>query len=65
MMNRIQAVAYGRQIGVKYYVKNSNGGLLGGFTTLAAAQKCKAENERRLKRDPWNKGLKVYIEEVS
>ena len=30
MMNPNQAIAYGQQIGVKFYVRNSNGGLMGG-----------------------------------
>ena len=29
MMNKEQAIAYGKRNGVKYYVKNSLGGLLG------------------------------------
>lgn len=64
MMTKSQALAYGRRIGCKFYVRNSNGGLLGGFTTREAAEKCKAENERRLRRDRLNRNLKVYIEEV-
>ena len=62
MMNKKQALAYGKRIGCKYYVKNSNGGLLGGFKTLEAAQACKARFEQELKNDPWNKGVTVYIE---
>lgn len=41
MMNKKQAIAYGKKIGCKFYVKNGNGGLLGGFTTLEAAKRCK------------------------
>lgn len=29
MMNLNQAIAYGNQMGVKFYVRNSNGGLRG------------------------------------
>lgn len=64
MMNREQAIAYGKRNGVKYHVKNSLGGLLGGFTTKEAAMKYQRECEREYKRNPWNKGVKVYIVEV-
>ena len=64
MMSREQVMAYGRKIGCKFYVRNSNGGLLGGFTTREAAEKYKAEEERRLRKDRLNHKLKVYIEEV-
>lgn len=62
MMNRAQAEAYGKRIGCRYYVKNSNGGLLGGFKTLEAAEACKSRWEREYKNDPWAKGVRVYIE---
>lgn len=64
MMNREQAVAYGKQIGVKFYVKNSLGGLLGGCTTKEAALETKRRFEADYKTNPWNKGVTVYIEEV-
>jgi len=65
MMNKAQAVAYGRRIGVKYYVKNSLGGLLGGFTTLEAAEACRIRQERELRNNPWVDGsVRIYIEEV-
>ena len=41
MMNREQAIAYGKRTGCRYFVKNSNGGLLGGFTTREAAESCR------------------------
>lgn len=64
MMNRAAAEAYGRRTGVKFYVKNTNGGLLGGTTTREKAEEMKARFEREYKRNPWAKGIKVYIEEV-
>lgn len=63
MMNRAEAMAYGMMIGCRYYVYNENGGLLGGCTTLEAAEKMRAEFEREYKTNPWNKGMKVYIKE--
>ncbi len=63
MMNKAQAIAYGKRIGCKFYVYNENGGLLGGFTTREAAERCKAEWELDYSTDPWNKGMKCYIVE--
>ena len=62
MMTRTAAEAYGKSIGCKYYVKNSNGGLLGGFKTLEDAQQYRKKCEREYKKNPWNKTVKVYIE---
>lgn len=64
MMNLNQAIAYGNQMGVKFYVRNSNGGLMGGTKTREQAQAVKKEFEERYKNDAFNKDLKFYIEEV-
>jgi hypothetical protein len=64
MMNKSQAIAYGQQIGCRFYVRNSNGGLLGGFVRREDAEACKARWEKEYKTDPWNKGMTVFIEEV-
>lgn len=64
MMNLNQAIAYGNQMGVKFYVRNSNGGLMGGTKTREQAQAMKKEFEERYKNDTFNKDLKFYIEEV-
>lgn len=64
MMNLNQAIAYGNQMGVKFYVRNSNGGLMGGTKTREQAQAMKKEFEGRYKNDAFNKDLKFYIEEV-
>ena len=50
--------------GVKYHVKNTNGGLLGGTKTREQAEAMKARWEQEYKTNPWAKGVKVYIEEV-
>ena len=64
MMNKEQALNYGKKIGVKYLIKNSNGGLLGGTTTKEAALEMQKEWQQNYKNDPWNKELKVYIETI-
>ncbi|MCD7902664.1 MAG: hypothetical protein LUF91_02640 [Oscillospiraceae bacterium] len=62
MMNQKQALAYGRKKGCKYFVRNSCGGLLGGFTTMQAAKDCKERWAKEYQNDPWNSGVTVYIE---
>lgn len=64
MMNLNQAIAYGKRVGVKFYVRNTNGGLMGGTKTRKQAQAMKKEFEERYKNDPFGKDLKFYIEEV-
>ena len=64
MMTDKQAIQYGKRIGVRYYVKNSYGGLLGGFTTKKAAEECKKRFEAEYCENPWNKGVTVHIEKV-
>lgn len=64
MMNPNQAIAYGQQIGVKFYVRNSNGGLMGGTKTRKQAEAMKKDFEVRYKNDAFNKDLKFYIEEA-
>lgn len=63
-MNRDQAMAYGKRIGCRYFVKNANGGLLGGFTTREAAEEYRLRCEKEYRTDPWNRGMKVFIEEA-
>lgn len=65
MMDYYGALAYGRRVGCRFYVYNSNGGLLGGFKERKDAERCKAEWEARFRTDPWNKDLKVEIKEVA
>lgn len=64
MMNLNQAIAYGKRVGVKFYVRNTNGGLMGGTKTRKQAQAMKKEFEEHYKNDPFGKDLKFYIEEV-
>lgn len=59
MMNKEQAIAYGKRNGVKYYVKNSLGGLLGGTKTYEQAVEMKSRWEAKA-----SSGTKVFIVEV-
>lgn len=61
MMNRSQAEAYGKRIGVRYYLKNTNGGLYGGYTTLEAAKEAKKRFEAEDKTNPWTKGTTKFL----
>ena len=45
----------------KYKVVNSNGGVLGGYKTLEAAQDAKKRWEREYRHDTLNKGMTVSI----
>jgi hypothetical protein len=59
MMTLNQAIAYGRHIGVKYYIKTESGKIYGGAKTKEKAEAMKRELERE-----W-KPTKFVIEEVS
>ena len=61
MMNRAQAEAYGKRIGVRYYLKNTNGGLYGGYKTLDAAKEAKKRFEAEDKTNPWTKGTTKFL----
>lgn len=64
MMNRATAVAYGKAVGVKYYLKNTSGGLYGGYKTLAAAKNAMKRFEAEDKRNPWTKGTTKFVIEA-
>ena len=49
---------------IKFEVKNSNGGLLGGSPTLDGAKEIARKQIEELKDDPWNKGMTVHIERL-
>lgn len=65
MMNRHEAEEYGRKMGCKFYVRNNQGGLLGGFRTREAAEQHKAKCEEELRTNPFCKGeeIRIFIEE--
>ena len=46
MMTLGQAIAYGKRIGVKYYLKNEHGCIIGGTTTHEAAVAMMKEKTR-------------------
>ena len=56
MMNREQAIAYGRQIGVRYHIYNSQGCLMGGTKTREAAEAMKKRMEREERSNPFTGG---------
>ena len=56
MMNREQAIAYGRHIGVRWHIYNSNGCLVGGTKTLEQGQAMKRRFEIEERSNPWTHG---------
>ena len=52
MMNREQAIAYGKRIGVRYHVYNSNGCLVGGTKTREDAEAMKKRFEIDDRKNP-------------
>ena len=56
MMNRNQAIAYGRHIGVRYHIYNSRGCLVGGTKTFEEAQTLKRRFEIEEKNNPFTGG---------
>ena len=56
MMNREQAIAYGKHIGLRYHIYNRNGCLVGGTKTLEQAQEMKRRFEIEDRRNPWTNG---------
>lgn len=49
---------------IRFQIRNSNGGLLGGSPTLDGAKKIASEKIAEYKDDPWNKDMKVFIERL-
>lgn len=65
MMNLQGAIAYGHRIGVRFYVRNSAGCIVGGTKTKEQALEMKRRHEAEDRRNPWTKGsTKFFIEEV-
>ncbi len=60
MMNLNQAITYGRNIGVSYYIYNSNGRLVGGTQTYAQALIMKHKFEAEERRNPFTGGTIRY-----
>ena len=53
MMTLQQALAYGRQVGVRYYVVTQNGAVYGGATTREYAEEMKRRFERENRNNPF------------
>lgn len=56
MMNREQAISYGKRIGVRYHIYNSNGCVVGGAKTLEQAQAMKRRFEIDERNNPFTGG---------
>ena len=56
MMNREQAIAYGKRIGVRYHIYNSNGCMVGGTKTFEQAEAMKKRMEREERNNPFTGG---------
>ena len=56
MMNREQAIAYGKRTGVRYYIYNDKGCLVGGTQTYERAQAMKRDFEIKDRENPWTHG---------
>ena len=57
MMNRNQAIAYGRHIGVRWHIYNNHGCLVGGTKTLEDAQAMKKRFEMEDRKNPGTRGI--------
>ena len=55
-MTKDQAIEYGKRVGVRYYIYNSYGCLVGGAKTLDQAQEMKRRFEADDRTNPWTKG---------
>ena len=64
MMNLDTAISYGERIGVRFYVKNDRGAIMGGTKTREQAEEMKARFERD-SWSPWEKRhIKYHIEKI-
>lgn len=61
MMNQNMAISYGKRIGVRYYVKNTHGGLYGGYVNRKDALDAKKRFEIEDKSNPFTKGTTKFI----
>ena len=64
-MNKQQAIAYGKRIGVRYHIYNSKGCLMGGRKTLEQAKDLKRRLEIEERNNPFSDGKTTFeIREV-
>ena len=64
MMNLQQALWHGRRVGVRYYVRNSAGCIVGGAQTLEQAQAMKKRFETEERRNPFTGGRTTFTVEA-
>ena len=65
MMTGEQALAYGKRVGVRYHIYNSNGCVVGGTKTLEQAEAMKKRFEIAERNNPWTHGTTRFeIREV-
>lgn len=63
MLNLEQAIEHGKRVGVRYYVKNDAGCIMGGTKTIEQAEAMKRRFEADDRQNPWTKGTtRFYIE---
>lgn len=63
MMNLQQAIAYGKRVGVRFYVLNDKDRILGGTRTKEEAEAMKKRFEIEDQKNPWTKGTtRFYIQ---
>lgn len=62
MLNLEQAIEHGKRVGVRYYIKNDKGCIVGGTKTLEQAEAMKRRFEIDDRQNPWTKGTtRFYI----
>ena len=63
MMTLNQAIAYGKRIGVRFYVLNDKDCIMGGTQTMEQALEMKKRFEIEDARNPWTRGeTQFYIQ---
>lgn len=64
-MNKAGAIAYGKQIGVRFHIYNSYGALVGGTKTREQAEAMKKRQERENGRCPFTgETIRYEIREI-
>ena len=65
MMNLAMAIEHGKKVGVRFYVMNDKGCIMGGTQTYEHAEEMKKRFEASDRTNPWTKGnTRFYIKPV-
>ena len=56
MLNLSQALEHGKRVGVRFYVKNDKGCIMGGTQTREQAEAMKKRFEAADRTNPWTRG---------